>query len=141
MEPLMIILIPGLAGGLAVALLMTRLRAGSGSRVRVPLEPPSPGLINMAHIRVDGVGGLGMVAMAIVVAIFVPRIRLTMALALLLGTALAALLIAVRRRTGPLSSGGDHPGAHAMLDIDGPARAAAPPERSNSRLSPALPPA
>ena len=40
------------------------------------LELPSPTLINMAHIRVEGVGGLGLVAAVLAVAAFDPRIRL-----------------------------------------------------------------
>ena len=67
-----------------------------------PLPPPSPHMINMARIRVSGVGGLGMVAMSVVVAAFVPSIRLSMAIAFVLGLALAAVLIAFRRRKGPL---------------------------------------
>jgi hypothetical protein len=72
----------------------------------------------MAHIRIDGIGGLGMVAMATTVAIFVPRIRFSMAIAVLLGVVLAALLIARRRRNGPLPSSSHHLGAHSMLVID-----------------------
>ena len=85
MELLMIVL-PGMFGGLIVALFIGlfggRPRSDS-SEAR--LEPPSPHLINMANIRVAGGGGLGMVAMAITVAIFVPQIRFSMAVAMLLG--------------------------------------------------------
>jgi hypothetical protein len=79
----------------------------------------------MARIRVAGLGGLGMVAMSVVVTIFVPRIRLTMAIGLLLGAALAAVLIARRRRAGPLPSSSQRPGAHSMLSIEPPPAAAA----------------
>jgi hypothetical protein len=120
MEPLLIILLPGVLGGILLALLFSRLRTEvQPGADRERLEPPSIGMINMAHIRVNGLGGLGMVAMSIVVAIFVPRIRLTMVLALVLGTAMAALLIAWRRRGGPLPSGND-PGAHSMLMLETP---------------------
>jgi hypothetical protein len=61
-----------------------------------------------------------MVAMATTVAIFVPRIRVTIAIAMLLGAGLAWLLIARRRRQGPLPSSSRHSGAHAMLGIDTP---------------------
>jgi hypothetical protein len=132
MEPLIIIFVSGLLGGIVVALLITHVRLGSGSAARGRLDPPSPGLINMAHIRVEGVGGLGMVAMSVLVAIFVPRIRLTMVVALLLGVALAAVLIALRRRTGPLSSSGHHPGAHSMLPNNGAPRRAQPGSVSQS---------
>lgn len=118
MEPLLIIVVPGVIGGLILALCMTRVRRHPDpAAVAGRLAPPSPGLINMARIRIDGVGGLGMVAMAISVAIFVPRIRTTMALALILGIGLAALMIA-RRRRGPLPSSSEHEGAHSTIFSD-----------------------
>jgi hypothetical protein len=58
-----------------------------------------------------------MVAMSIVVAIFVPRIRFTMALAFVLGCVMAAVLVALRRRDGNSPSGID-PGAHALLPLE-----------------------
>jgi hypothetical protein len=123
MEPVIIILVSGLLGGIVVALLIINVRIGSpspgGGR---RLEPLSPGLINMAHIRVEGVGGLGLVAMAVTVATFEPRIRFAMAIALPLGVALGAVLIALRRRTGPLPSSSHGPGAHSMLPINGTQR-------------------
>lgn len=119
MEPFLIIIVPGLLGGVLFALLFARLHAGQ-SDADTRLAPPSPGLINMARIRVSGLGGLGMVAMSVVVAIFVPRIRVTMAIALVLGAAMAAVLIAQRRRHSPWNS--QHPGAHSMLPNETPER-------------------
>jgi hypothetical protein len=118
MEPLLIILVPGLIGGLLLAVLMASgwLKAARRATDR-PLAPPSPALINMARIRVDGLGGLGMVAVAIAVAVFEPRIRFAVALSILSGVVLAAVLIARGRRAGPLSSGDDHPGAHLLLPM------------------------
>ena len=124
MEPLIMIVVPGLLGGILVALGLMRLRVRSEVGGNDRLEPPSPGLINMAHIRVGGVGGLGLVAMAATVAIFVPRIRLTMSLALLLGVTLAAALIAFRRHTQPLPSSSKHSGAHSMFVDDTPQESA-----------------
>ena len=108
MEPVLIVLIPGLVGGLVLALLIASIRQGT-SPTFVPrrLAAPSPALINMAHIPIEGVGGLGMVAAVLVVAVSDPRIRLATILAAVLGAGLALLLIAVRRRTGPLPSKGD----------------------------------
>src|SRR5688572_30929944 len=70
MEPLLIILVPGLLGGLVLALVI------AGHRQRTPptfvprrLAAPSPALINMAHIRIEAVGGPGMVAADVTVAI------------------------------------------------------------------------
>jgi hypothetical protein len=123
MEPVVIILVSGLLGGIVLALLIINVRFGPGSPgPGRRLEPLSPGLINMAHIRVEGVGGLGLVAMAVTVATFEPRIRFAMAIALALGVGLAAVLIALRRRTGPLSSGSHGPGARSMLPFNGAPR-------------------
>ena len=72
----------------------------------------------MASIRVAGVGGLGLVAMALTVALNVPRIGDTLAIGLMLGLALAAGLIVARRRVGPMPSSGRHGGANAVLAID-----------------------
>jgi hypothetical protein len=125
MELLMIVL-PGMFGGLIVALFIGLFGAGPrGESSEARLEPPSPHLINMAHIRVAGGGGLGMVAMAITVAIFVPRIRFSMAVAMLLGGVFAAALIAYRRRQGPLGST-TTPGAHSMFPMETPTAQAAP---------------
>jgi hypothetical protein len=66
----------------------------------VKLDPVTPDHINMAHIRVAGVGGLGLVAMAAVVAWNVPEIAVAMTIALVTGVALAAGLIAWRRHAG-----------------------------------------
>lgn len=143
MEPFLIIGIPGLFGGLLLALLIFRFQHPSkevtdSSRPQL-MAPVSA--INMSRIRVSGVGGLGMVAMAAVVAIFVPRIRETMALALVLGVLFALALIVGRRRRGPLPSSSGRPGANTALSIDDP-WPAEPRDRhasSNTQeLSPAL---
>ena len=119
------ILIPGLIGGVIVALLLLRFRTATPDPPeRSRLEPPTPGLINMARIRVDGFGGLGLFAMALAVATFVPRIRAEMSIALVLGIVLAATLILLRRRRGPLTSSSDHPGAHTMFELEDESRAA-----------------
>ena len=66
-----------------------------------------------------------MVAMSIVVAAFVPQIRMSMAIAFALGIGLAVVMIVLRGRKGPLPS--NPPGAHMMLLIDSPDQ-----KRSNS---------
>jgi hypothetical protein len=129
MTPLILIVGPGLLGGLILAFVLFRypIRPEHPPRERY-LDAPSTDIINMARVRVSGVGGLGMVAMATTVAIFVPRIRLTMAIALVLGGIMAAAMIAVRRRRGPLGSGVG-PGAHAMFPLDKPSASAGQPAR------------
>ena len=143
MEPILIIGIGGLLGGLVLALLIFRFQHPSeqASETSSPQLMSPMNAINMARIRVNGIGGLGMVAMATVVAIFVPRIREAMALALVLGVLFAVILIARRRRTGPLpSSGGRLEREHRTLDR----RSVAVEERkrrdpsSSHELSPAL---
>jgi hypothetical protein len=61
------------------------------------LDPVTPDHINMAHIRVAGIGGLGLVAMAGIVAWNVPEIWVATLLALAGGAVLAIALIAWRR--------------------------------------------
>jgi hypothetical protein len=118
MEPLLIILIPGLVGGLVIAALIASHRINlRGSGVDRRLEPPSPSLINMAHIRVEGGGGLGLVAAVLAVAIFDPRIRVAVGLAALLGAGLALVLIAWHRRK-PLDSDGGGTSGHSMLGLE-----------------------
>lgn len=81
-------------------------------------EPVSSNAINMARIRVAGLGGLGLFAMAITVAWFVPRIGQTVAVGFGLGMVLAVALILTRRRSGSLPSSGKREGANVMLAID-----------------------
>ena len=120
MEPLFMILIPGFLGGLCLfgALIIGR-RWRRTPSVVVPkrLEAPSPALINMAQIKVEGIGGLGMVAAVVAVAIADSRIRTAMIAALVLGGALALLLIAARRATGALGSG-EGPDDRSTLHLD-----------------------
>jgi hypothetical protein len=119
MEPLFIILVPGLAGGLVLALLIASNRRKAPSTVvSRRLAEPSTAMINMASIRVEGIGGLGMVAAVAAVAITDPRIRLAIIIAWVLGAVLALSMIAIRRRTGALPSGGDGPDNGSLLHLD-----------------------
>jgi hypothetical protein len=120
MEPLVIGLLPGFFGGLVLALLLARTRRKAPKTfVPRPLAPPSPSLINMAHIPVEGVGGLGMLAAVVAVVIIDPRIRFATILAAVLGAGLALTLIALRRddRLRPGGTGNDG-GSTLHLDED-----------------------
>jgi hypothetical protein len=120
MEPLLMILVPGILGGLVLSLLIARNRRGTPATfVSKPLDAPSPALINMAHIKVEGLGGLGLVAAVVAVAIADPRIRLAMIIALVLGGGLAFFLIRMRRRTGAMPSSGEGPADRSMLHLGG----------------------
>jgi hypothetical protein len=122
MEPLVILPL-GLCGGLILALVLASDRLKHPSTVVVPrrLAAPSPSLINMAHIPVEGVGGLGMVAAVAVVAILDPQIRLATLMSFLLGAAFAFTLIALRRRETPNRAGGDDDDG-STLHLDGERR-------------------
>jgi hypothetical protein len=56
------------------------------------------GDINVSKILVDGIGGLGLVVMASVVAYSLPQLRWVAILALIGGTAMGLLLIGARNR-------------------------------------------
>jgi hypothetical protein len=120
MDPVTLFLVPGFLGGLVIALFIKLRRRGetraSGDVFNVGRL--STDVINMANIRVAGVGGLGLVAMALTVALNVPRIGQSMALGLVLGVVLAATLILLRRRQGPMPSSGRQGGANTVLAID-----------------------
>ncbi len=83
-------------------------------------EPLPIDVINMSRIRVAGIGGLGLVAMALVVAWDLPRIGLTLAAGAVTGSILAVVLILRRRQTGAMPSSGRSPGANTTLSIDTP---------------------
>ncbi len=116
METVLLVLIPGILGGFLLSLLIARFRRGTPPTF-VPrrLEAPSPSLINMAHIKIEGLGGLGLVAAVIAVAIADPRIRLAVIIAFVLGAGLALGLIAMRRSSGAMHS--DDPGDQSMLHL------------------------
>jgi hypothetical protein len=119
MDVLTTLAVPGLIGGLLVSLVLAvahrsaRRRAASRRDEAILLDP-----INMAHIHVGGVGGLGLVAMAVIVAVCVPRIGVSASLGAASGILLAVGLILWRRRQGPLTSSGRRPGAATTLAIE-----------------------
>lgn len=67
------------------------------------------GGINISSIRVDGIGGLGLVAMAGVVAVFLPAAGFTMAAGILGGVVLAIGIVIARRRLTPKGPSGTDP--------------------------------
>ena len=130
MEPLLI-LIPGLFGGLVLALLIRGSRRRSPSTfVPIHLAAPSPTLINMAHIQVEGVGGLGLVGAVVIIALEDSRIGLATVLALVFGAGLALVLIAMRRRAGSLPSAGDGPDDRLVLHLESERRGRQPGKRA-----------
>lgn len=125
MDPVTTILVPGFLGGLVIAALyvLWQRHHPSGPSLTAPSsrsEPLSINAINMASIKVAGIGGLGLVAMAAAVALGVPRIGQTVAVGFVLGVVAAATMIIRRRRTGSMPSSGRGLGANTVLSIDRP---------------------
>jgi hypothetical protein len=90
--------------------------------VREPLprrdDAPLLDAINIAHIRVTGIGGLGFVLLALAIALYIPSIGVSLATGAALGIVFAVVLILRRRRIGPLPSSGRRPGANTTLSIE-----------------------
>jgi hypothetical protein len=56
--------------------------------------------INMSRIKIDGVGGLGMLGMAVVTALALPEVRIFVALSLVVGVLTGLVLIRYRSAHG-----------------------------------------
>ena len=91
-----------------------------------------PVSINISAVPVAGVGGLGLVAMAVVVSVFFPAIGWMMAAGAASGVVLALALVAFRRLRDSSGPSGDDPkilfrdlpaeaGSHAGAHRQGPA--------------------
>jgi len=131
MDPMTQLLILGIVGGAVFGALMKLLGRRSGARpehdvFRERLGTGSFDVINLASIRVAGLGGLGMIAVAFATAWTFPRIGQTIILGAVCGVAMAAILIWRRRREGPLSTSSGRPGANTTLRIDQPQQTASP---------------
>jgi hypothetical protein len=122
MDPILIIVVPGVAGGLLIAALLFALHRRGPGPIAAPDRdgPPPADVINAARIRVAGVGGLGLLAMAAAVAWKLPRIAQTLEIGAALGIVLAVALILRRRASGAMPSAGQRPGANTTLSIDQP---------------------
>ena len=125
MDPATGLLVLGFFGGLVVAgvtiLLQRRSKPQSlGAPVPYRQNPINIDVINMASIKVAGVGGLGLVAMAAAVALDVPRIAQSVGIGIGLGAIGAVIVIARRRGTGGMPSSGRGMGANTVLAIDEP---------------------
>jgi hypothetical protein len=121
MDPVMSLIVPGFVGGLFVALWLVRANRRSrrvGQTLASGGDVSTTDAINIAHIKVAGVGGLGLVVMALVVAAFIPSIGVALAIGAALGTIFALVLILWRRQAGPMKSSGRRPGANTTLSIE-----------------------
>jgi hypothetical protein len=120
-SPVGFILLPAAVGGLVVGLALAWRsyrdrrdgRTAAASPDAFGPDVASTDVINFSRIRVSGIGGLGLVALALVIALEFERVGQTVALGAI-GGGLAALgVILFRRRRGPLGSSGAAPGAGA----------------------------
>lgn len=130
----LMLVVPGVIGGalLAVTLLVANRRM-TRRKIAAPtdLAPMTPDLINMAHIKVAGVGGLGLVAVAVATAVALPEAGYSLAIGLAGGIVLAAALTMWRTRVAARITPPRAPGASTMLSIEAPDESAEPqgPER------------
>jgi hypothetical protein len=120
MAAMLMVVLFGLVGGIALAVLFSRFKRAPGradsADVFAGASPTD--IINMAHIKVAGVGGLGLVVVALATALDIPQIGQSMGLGLALAIPFALALILWRRRSGPMPSSGGQSGANTMLAID-----------------------
>jgi hypothetical protein len=103
MDPVTLVIVPGLLGGLVIAVLFFWWqRRGSAPPVVPSFRPDdaSTDVINMASIKVAGIGGLGLVAMAAAVALDVPRIGQTLAIGAVCGVLISSRSSPPWRRAG-----------------------------------------
>jgi hypothetical protein len=86
-------------GAIAAVFLIVSRRSGLGtSELRPdPFEHSNSDVINISHIRVAGVGGLGLMLVAAAMAVTFPRIGWSMVVSAIAGVALAMTWIVMRR--------------------------------------------
>jgi len=135
MDPTLWMFIPGIVGGVVFAVLLRALSGRIASRPEHDAFADRGDVINFTSIRVAGVGGLGLLGLALAVAWTFPRIGQTLILGSVLGAGLAAVLIWRRRREGPLSTSSGRPGANTTLSIDQRQAMAAPDPRHEAGRS------
>ncbi|HEY2435244.1 MAG TPA: hypothetical protein VGI12_21415 [Vicinamibacterales bacterium] len=122
------LVLPALVGGLLLAgvLVCLNRRPSSGVVTRSPLEPMSPDLINMAHIRIAGLGGLGMLGAVVVTALALPEIGVALAASVGIGAAIGAGLVAYRSRSTAAGAGGQNGEPPSLLALEDRAARVAP---------------
>ena len=124
----------GPVGGVVVAVLLFRFarwRPANPSLASVRYLPLSIDAINMANLRVMGGAGLALVLLCAIIAVYIPFIGLSLGTGLVVGLVAAVVLIAIRRKAGPVSSSSRALGAGTMLRLEerGGAQTTAGPNR------------
>ena len=98
---LLFLLLVLIGGGVGAAIMIVRGRRPHGAPLAVPdafARSQPEGIINVSRIRVAGLGGLGMVAVAATMALTIPAIGLALGLGLVGGFLIAVALVPYRRR-------------------------------------------
>ena len=120
MDPTLPVIVTGVAGGalIACALFWLSRRSAVRSMASAGGSGPERDVINISAIRVAGIGGLGLMAMAFGLAWTFPSVAQTLTLGAGLGLVLALALIVYRRRTGPMPSSAKSPAANTTLRLE-----------------------
>ena len=102
------------AGGVAIMLIAFRHRTGPAVQVADEFrDVPPADVINISRVRVSGIGGLGLVVIAGLIAFQYTRVAVTLALGLAGGLLIALFLIRQRRRQSGAAVGG--PGGQSAV--------------------------
>jgi hypothetical protein len=115
--------VPGVVGGVIVAILL-RVLGGRRSSTQSSdvfahrASVTGSDVINVSAIRVAGLGGLGLVGMALALAWTFPRIGQTIVIGAALGAGMAGFLIWRRRRAGALPADGGRAAGPLALTSD-----------------------
>lgn len=96
------LVVPVVGGVFAAAVLILSRRSGLGASAprHDPFEHSSSDVINVARIRVAGIGGLGLIVVAGAMAMTFPRIGWSVMVSAVAGVALAIIWIVSRREHG-----------------------------------------
>ena len=121
----------GLIGGALVATVLMRLQRRARAdldRRLAHVDKVSLESINLSQLQVVGFGGFMLVVMCALVAIVLPAVGISLAAGCGVGTLIALVMIATRRRHGPLGSSSQGPGANTTLNL-----ADRPPENASEK--------
>ena len=87
------------------------------SRTGKPM-PFALDMFNLAHIRVAGGAGLGLVAICVLVAVTIPAIGVPLGIGGVLSAFAASVIIRRRRTAGPMRSSAQAGGANTTFRLD-----------------------
>jgi hypothetical protein len=130
---LLLTIIGGIALGAAFAWVNRRGRTSNNVPDQFARDAFSTDTLNFAHVRVAGVGGLGLVLVAAAVALDFALVAAVLGAGLAGGVLAALAVILYRRRSGPLPSSSTGPGARSVLLTESRLPSEAPPVERTTR--------